>query len=190
MNALQVLSLGKIIHLHFLTLPRWKWVPISLGKFPATDWHLVLWVVRAICDKRHRNWRLWPYGPYSKKRQTFYYELWVLYCQAAQICASKGGGGRNTTLHHLHLCMKIQFVNFRQDLYLILPLLLDNNPTSQSKEREREINLPVYEDQACQFRPRPSLYCRHPHISIFGMSRIFGTILTWNIQDLNHGFMI
>ena len=32
-----VISLGKIIHLNFLTLPRCKWVPVLLEKFTATD---------------------------------------------------------------------------------------------------------------------------------------------------------
>ena len=35
--VLQVLSFGKIIYLHFLTLPRCKWIPVLLGKFPVTD---------------------------------------------------------------------------------------------------------------------------------------------------------
>ena len=72
-SVLRVLSLGQIINLHFLTLPRCKWVPVLLGKFPATDWQPVLGLVRATCQPNVTeigNW-LRPYGPYGSKRQTF-----------------------------------------------------------------------------------------------------------------------
>ena len=71
-SVLRVLSLGKIIYLHFLTLPSCKWVPVLLGKFPATDWRPVLGVVRATCQPNVTEIGDWlrSYGPYGPKRQT------------------------------------------------------------------------------------------------------------------------
>ena len=49
-SALPVLTLGKIIHLHLLTLPRCKWKPVLLVKFLATDWRSVLgWREPPVC---------------------------------------------------------------------------------------------------------------------------------------------
>ena len=56
-----------------LALPRCKWVPLLLEKFPATDWCPVLGMVRASCQQNVTEIgdRLWPYEPYGSKRQTF-----------------------------------------------------------------------------------------------------------------------
>ena len=63
---MQDLSLGKIIHLNFLTLPRCEWVPVLKGNFPATDWHPVLGGWEQTCthtntftDKLKQNCKLW-----------------------------------------------------------------------------------------------------------------------------------
>ena len=49
MPVLRLLSMGKIIQLHILTLPRVKWVQVLLVHFPATDRRPVLWMVTATC---------------------------------------------------------------------------------------------------------------------------------------------
>ena len=71
-SALWVTSItfGKIIHLHFLPLPWCKWVPVLLGKFPATDWRPVLEMMRAICltSVMEVGDGLQPFGPYGLKK--------------------------------------------------------------------------------------------------------------------------
>ena len=62
--------MGKIINLHFLTLPRCRWVPVLLGKFPATNWRPVLGMVRATCQPNVTEIGDWlrPYEPYGSKK--------------------------------------------------------------------------------------------------------------------------
>ena len=72
-SVLRVLSFGKIIHLHFLILPRCKWVPVLLGKFPATDWRPFLGMIRFIClpeVTKIRDWlqNYWPHGLKKTKK--------------------------------------------------------------------------------------------------------------------------
>ena len=58
-SVLRVLSMGNIIHLHFLTLPRCKWVQVllvsndRLTSFPGDG-------KSHLSAKRHRNWKLVP----------------------------------------------------------------------------------------------------------------------------------
>ena len=54
-----LLFLGTIINLHYLTLPRCKWVPVLLEKFPATDLRSVLGMVRATCQPNVTEIRDW-----------------------------------------------------------------------------------------------------------------------------------
>ena len=65
---LRVLSLGKIIHLHFL-YPGVSGYQFYWGRFPATDWRPVLWVVRATCQPNVTEIGDWlrPYEPYGSK---------------------------------------------------------------------------------------------------------------------------
>ena len=52
-----------------------------MGKFPATDWFLVLWMRRASClpnIMEIEDW-LWPYCPYGKKKTKFTRAMSLLY---------------------------------------------------------------------------------------------------------------
>ena len=61
---------GKIFYLYFLILPRCKWVPVLLEKFPAIDWSPVLGLVRTTCLPNVMEIGDWlrSYGPCGLKK--------------------------------------------------------------------------------------------------------------------------